>query len=93
MGRTLPTFRVLLQSLEAEWSSFARALRAPEKRRFARLWQHARRHASASTYQAPVDPLHGVFFSILLEHEAELERLRAKLEADHGGIVDPRPPP
>lgn len=93
MGRTLPTFRNLLDALEAEWSVYARALTGPEKERFARLWQRARRHASASSYQGPVDPFHAVFFSILLEHEAELERLKAPCACPHAGSLDPRPPP
>jgi hypothetical protein len=77
LGRTLPTFRNLLDELEAAWSPYARGLTGAERARFERLWQRARRHASASSMQSPADPLHAVFFSILLEYEAELERLRA----------------
>ena len=80
----MPTFRNLLDQLEAEWQTYARALTGSEKERFARLWQRARRHASASSYQSPADPFHAVFLSILLEHEAELERLRAQLAAAEG---------
>ena len=91
----MPTFRNLLDLLEAEWATYARALTHTERERFAKLWQRARRHASASSYQSPADPFHAVFLSILLEHEAELERLRARLDAlphPHERSVDPRPP-
>lgn len=91
----MPTFRNLLDVLEAEWATYARALTGAEQERLARLWQRARRHASASSYQSPADPFHAVFLSILLEHEAELERLKAQLAArgEHERSVDPRPPP
>lgn len=94
MGRTLPTFRLLLDQLEAEWGAYARALSGSERERFARLWQRARRHASASSYQGAVDPFHAVFISVLLEHEAELEALKARpCRCAHDGSLAPGPPP
>lgn len=93
----MTTFRNLLDALEAEWATYGRALTASERDRFARLWQRARRHASASSYQSPPDPFHAIFFSILLEQEAELERLHAQrcpcASPSHGGSVAPGPPP
>jgi hypothetical protein len=69
-------------------------LTAAERARLDKLWQRARRHASASSYQSPADPFHAVFLSILLEHEAELERLKALVPSlAHDGSVAPGPPP
>lgn len=75
MGRTLPTFRALLDRLEVEWSDYRRALTEDEKRRWDSLWQQARRHASASTNAAPLNPMEAVLLSVLLEHEKRLSRL------------------
>lgn len=75
MGRTLPTFRALLDRLEVEWSDYRRALTEAEERRWDALWQQARRHGSASTNAAPLNPMEAVLLSMLLEHEKRLARL------------------
>lgn len=87
MGRTLPTFRALLDRLEVEWSDYRRALTAEEKRRWDALWQQARRHASASTNAAPLNPMEAMLLSVLLEQEKRL----AALEADHDAPTEDAP--
>ncbi|HWG91953.1 MAG TPA: hypothetical protein VNZ52_13970 [Candidatus Thermoplasmatota archaeon] len=81
MGRTEPTFRNLLDRLEAEWRDYRRGLNAEEARRFDALFQKARAHASASGNAGRVDAMEAVFMSILLEHEMELAALRARLRS------------
>lgn len=76
MGRTEPTFRNLLDRVEHDWRDYRRGLRAHEQDAFDALWQKARAHASASSNAGRIDPLEAVVFSILLEHELELARLR-----------------
>lgn len=85
MGRTEPTFRNLLDRLQAEWSDYRRGLSPREQRAFDALFQKARAHASASGNVCRVDPLESVFLSILLEHEMEIATLRAAL-ALRGGV-------
>lgn len=75
MGRTLPTFRALLDRLEREFSDYRRALTEEEKKRWDALWQQARRHASASTNAAPLNPMEAALLSMLLEHEKRLTEL------------------
>lgn len=82
MGRTLPTFRALLDRLEVEWSDYRRALTDAEKQRWDALWQQARRHASASTNAAPLNPMEAVLLSVLLEHEARLADLEDEQRPD-----------
>lgn len=82
MGRTLPTFRALLDRLELEWSDYRRALTEAEQRRWDGLWQQARRHASASTNAAPLNPLEAVLLSMLLEHEKRLVDLENRSEGE-----------
>ena len=84
MGRTEPTFRNLLDRLEADWRDYRRGLTGEEQKAFDALFQKARAHASASMNAARADPMESVFLSMLLEHEQELRRLRARLSfLDH----------
>lgn len=80
MGRTEPTFRLLLDRLEAEWRDYRRGLSPREQEAFDSLFQKARAHASASSNVCRVDPLESVLLSMLLEHEMELRALRAQLQ-------------
>jgi hypothetical protein len=80
MGRTEPTFRLLLERIEAEWRDYRRGLDAREQSAFDALFQKARAHASASSNVCRVDPLESVLLSMLLEHELELRALRARLD-------------
>lgn len=79
MGRTLPTARNLLDSLEAEWSDYRRGLDGREQARFDALWQKARAHASSMANQSPLDPMQAVFLGVLLEQAREIEELQRKL--------------
>lgn len=79
MGRTEPTFRNLLDRLQGEWSDYRRGLSPRQQKAFDALFQKARAHASASGNVCRVDPLESVFLSMLLEHEMELQTLRAAL--------------
>jgi hypothetical protein len=81
VGRTLPTFRALLDRLEREWSDYRRVLSDKEKRRWDALWQQARRHASASTNAAPLNPMEAALLSMLLEQEKRLQELERELDA------------
>lgn len=81
MGRTEPTFRNLLDRLEAEWRDYRRGLTAQEAARLDALFQKARAHASASGNAGRVNPMEAVFLSMLLEHEKELAALRSRLAA------------
>lgn len=84
MGRTQPTFRRLLDRLEAEWDDYRRGLSARGADAYDALWQRARAHASASTNAARVQPMEAVFMSILLEHEREIRELHRRLDEDEG---------
>ena len=88
MGRTLPTYRNVLESLISDWSGFRRALRAQDKERFDRLMDKARRHAHAATYDVRPDPTYSMFMSILLEMEGEIEELKRRIERHDQGLAD-----
>jgi hypothetical protein len=75
MGRTNPTYRDYLQSVEADWQSFRRGLRAEYQTDFDRLFDRARCHADAAGYHNSHEPEFALLLSILLAHEHELDRL------------------
>ncbi len=76
MGRTVPSFRVLLEEIIAELSTFRRALHGEDKAAFDRIMNKARKHASSCTVAPALDPMDAVFLSILVEQEKELNSLR-----------------
>jgi hypothetical protein len=78
MGRSVPTYRMKLEELIAEYGQYRRALRAEDRLAFDALMNKARRYASASGYQTPADPMDTVFLSILLGIQHELDELRRR---------------
>ena len=80
MGRTIPTYRLHLESILNDWMDYRRALRERDREAFDRLLNRARQHASAASYSAHLDPTDLAFLSIFLEMEKELEGLRTRRE-------------
>ena len=72
MGRTVPTFRLHLESILNDWMDYRRALREKDREAFDRLLSKARQHASAASYAAQIDPSVLAILSILLETEKEV---------------------
>jgi hypothetical protein len=67
MGRTVPSFRMLLERIIGELSDFRRALRGGDRAAFDSLMNKAREHASSCTVVPTLDPMDAVFLSILVE--------------------------
>jgi len=90
LGRTVPSFRMKLESQIAEWREFMKALPSnSDKESFEELMNHCRRHASAAG--AAVRPIvsEAMFMSILLAHEKELRHIKASLKKlAHTGNTD-----
>jgi hypothetical protein len=80
MGRTNPTFRDLLARVEDQWGQYRRGLRHGASQRFDRLFEYARRHADAASYQNPADALEAVLLSIDLEQERRLDDLENRVD-------------
>lgn len=90
MGRTVPSFRMLLEEMIAELSLFRRALHGEDKDAFDTLMNKARKHASSCTVAPTLDPMNAVFLSILIEQEKEINSLRgAKANVPAGHQVQP----
>jgi len=94
MGRTIPTYRLHLESILNDWMDYRRALREKDREVFDRLLNRARQHASAASYSAHLDPTDLAFLSILLEMEKDLEPLRTRRERSSAPEDSaPREPP
>ena len=83
MGRTVPSFRIVIESFGVEWSEFKRALRDIDKESFESLMNYARRHAEAGTNMPNPNPFEPIIMSILIEHENELRKLRENDKGTH----------
>ncbi len=75
MGRTVPTFRQLIDDAIARWSKFRRALRREDQEYFDRLFRRVRTYTQAATYQASDNPMEAILLSIALDHEKRLDAL------------------
>jgi hypothetical protein len=83
MGRTVPTFRNIIESFKLEWNDFKRALRKLDCEAFEELMNHARRHAAAGSNMSNPNPFEPIVISILVEHEKTLRKLREHVEREH----------
>jgi hypothetical protein len=75
MGRTVPTFRQLVDDAIARWAKFRRALRREDQEYFDRLFRRVRSYTQAATYQASDNPMEAILLSIALDQEKRLDVL------------------
>jgi hypothetical protein len=80
MGRTLPTIVMTLQSEEAAWKLFRRALRKEDQEAFDALWRAARRHAAPASMASRPLPMEAVFMSMLVALQRQVLDLERRLE-------------
>ena len=76
MGRTVPSFRVQLEQIIEELSTYRRALRGDDKIAFDDMMNKARQHASSCTLIPSFDPVDCILLSIILEQEKEIKLLK-----------------
>ena len=78
MGRTVPTFRMILEHVIGDWGNFRRALRTHDRTAFDAMMTRARQHAAAASNAARLNPTEALLMAILLEHEKELAQVKRK---------------
>ena len=78
VGRTVPTFRMILEQVIGDWRNFRRALRTHDRDAFDAMMTSGRLHAAAASNAARLNPTEALFMAILLEHEKILEELKRK---------------
>jgi hypothetical protein len=89
MGRTVPTFRQLIDDAIARWSKFRRALRREDQEYFDRLFRRVRSYTQAATYQASDNPMEAILLSIALDHEKRLDALERAAPRQAGAALPP----
>lgn len=96
MGRTIPTFTMVIQQEMDSWGKFRRGLRKDDQDALDELFRAARLQLAGSAYAARPIPFESIVMSMLLaQHRRvkELEQQLAELQGgrgedrDHGGVV------
>lgn len=83
MGRTIPSWRMLLEAELKRWKNFRDALRIDERATFEDLMDECRRYASAAGAASFPVKTEGMFLSILFAHHKGLKELCCKIERIH----------
>jgi hypothetical protein len=79
MGRTIATFRQLIEQELASWERvFGRALRREERAHLEAMFNRVRLYAQACTYEFPVHAMDAINLAIGLDHEMRLRALEAR---------------
>jgi hypothetical protein len=89
MGRTVPTFRQLVDDAIARWSKFRRALRREDQEYFDRLFRRVRSYTQAATYQASDNPMEAILLSIALDQEKRLDAIERAAPGQGGAALPP----
>jgi len=80
MGRTIPSYRIMLEEELKRWKEFKDALRIDDRPIFEDLMDECRRSASAAGAGAFPSKTEGMFLSILFAHHKAVRELQDKLD-------------
>src|SRR5918997_5947182 len=80
MGRTVPSFRLVLATEKAEWKTFRNGLDKSERKEFDEMWDIPRLYVSACSNSVQLVPLHPIVISILFHHYEELKKCIFEIE-------------
>lgn len=72
MGRTVPSFRNVIETERQEWKSFRNALDKSERKEFDKMWDIPRLYVMACSNSCQLVPFHPIAMSILFHHYKEL---------------------
>jgi hypothetical protein len=80
MGRTIATFRDLIEQELVSWERvFGRALRREERAYLETMFNRVRLYTQACTYEFPVHTMDAINVTIALDHEIRLRALEARM--------------
>jgi hypothetical protein len=74
MGRTVPSFRTVLEMEKEEWKPFRNALDKSERRQFDEMWDIPKLYVSACSDSCQLVLLHPIVMSILFHHYKKSSR-------------------
>ncbi|MGH7908521.1 MAG: hypothetical protein ACRENW_01575 [Thermodesulfobacteriota bacterium] len=85
MGRTIPSFRMLLNAEIAKWREFRNKLPNNDKAEFDDLLHSSKLHSSASQCALRTNVFESLCMAIILNHQKRLEDIAARIEQMHIG--------
>jgi len=81
MGRTVPTFTMVLQQEIESWGKYRRGLRREDQEAFDDLFRAARQQLASSAYAARPIPFESMAMSMLLAQHAIIRALELRIAA------------
>ncbi|MBP1648036.1 MAG: hypothetical protein H6Q30_1481 [Bacteroidetes bacterium] len=79
MGRTVPTFTMVLQAEVDSWSKFRRGLRKEDQEALDELFRAAHMQLAGSAYAARAIPFESVAMSMLLAQQRMIKELQQEI--------------
>jgi hypothetical protein len=93
MGRTVPTFTMVLQQEMESWGKFRRALRKEDQDAFDELFRAARLQLAGCAYAARPIPFESIAMAMLLAQQRMIGELMRRLAAlEQPGDTTAHPP-
>ncbi len=81
MGRTVPSFRIVLAEEKQEWKPFRNALdKKSERKEFDKMWDIPRLYNMACTNAISLVPFHPIAISMLHHHYKETKECISEVE-------------
>ncbi|MCL4540215.1 MAG: hypothetical protein M1378_11575 [Bacteroidetes bacterium] len=80
MGRTVPTFTMVIHEQESQWKKFREALRKEDQEIFDDLFRAPRIHLAACAYAVNPIPFENIVMSMLVEERKKTVALEKRLE-------------
>jgi hypothetical protein len=79
MGRTVATYHEAVAEEQTRLLAFRRSLRKEDQQLYDCLWEWARLHTQAGTYQSATSPFIPILFSILLESCRQVKDIEGRI--------------
>jgi len=80
MGRTIPSYRIILEEELKRWERFRDFLRIDERAVFQDMMDECRRHASAAGAACIPSKSEAMFLTILFAHHRTLKELSSRIQ-------------
>ena len=88
MGRTVPTFTMVIQAEMETWSKFRRGLRKEDQDALDELFRAARLQLASSAYAARPIPFESMVMSMLIMQQRMIRELQKNLAVEPPGQTD-----
>jgi len=85
MGRTVPTFTMVIQQEMQSWTKFRRGLRREDQEALDELFRAARMQLAGSAYAARPIPFESIVMSMLMTQQRMIRELQR-----HAGLEQPK---